>query len=297
MTTYLVSNTVLDLAAQPADLIPVAIDLIPGPAFRNSDSTEIESRVETKTDENGLWSYLLEETQNINPTDSVYRVTEYIPWVRGGKRQWFFKVRPGGGPLMGQLVEPSIPVGLVVPGVGTSDDRPENPAYGDSIIESDTGNFLIYYGPTTGWQPPWNTAWGEVTRLQLGADQSTSSTTAVDVPNFFVTIPSVANRKYEVRFNGTLGLATTATTFEIQVTDNANVVTQRRVVNFPGSAPPWYFPVDMKYREPASLGMGDVIRKMRFFVGVGTAVGTIISNNGNWSELIVRDIGPLAPPL
>lgn len=297
MATYLVFNTVLDLAGQPADLIPVAIDLIPGPAFRISDGTEIESRVETKTNEFGYWEYLVEETANINPTDSVYRVTEYIPWVRGGKRVWFFKQRVGGGKLYDQLVEPSIPVGLVIPGHVTSGTRPTNPDYGDMIIESDTGKVLIWYGPNTGWQPPWNVGWGEVARAQLSTDQTTSATAAADVPGFAITIPSVANRKYECRLNCQAGLATTVTTFELQITDAANAIIQRRQLSIAGSSVAWQIPVDMKYREAASLGTGDVIRKVRFFVGVGTAVGTIYASNGFNAELIARDIGPLGAPL
>lgn len=297
MATYQVSNTVLDLAGEIAALIPVAIELVPGPAFRISDSSEIESRVETKTDETGTWRYLLEENQNINPADAVYRVTEYVPWPRGGTKRWFFKVRTGGGKLYELLTEPSIPIGLVIPGLVTSGTHPSNPALGDMIIESDTGKVLIWYGPNTGWQPPWNIGWGEIIRTTLAADVSTSATTATDVPAFNVTIPAVANRKYEVRLNCNLNLTTTVTTFEVQVTDNAGAIQQRRVANIAGSSVPWTIPVDMKYREAVSLGTGNVVRKVRFFVGSGTAVGTIISSNGNFAELIVRDIGPFGPPL
>lgn len=54
-------------------------------------------------------------------------------------------------------------------GQWTSVNRPVNPFFGQSIVEIDTGNWLVYYGPDKGWCAPWNLPWGEIDYKKVAA--------------------------------------------------------------------------------------------------------------------------------
>lgn len=49
----------------------------------------------------------------------------------------------------------------------TSSNRPPTPYVGQAIVEADTGNWLIYYGPNKGWTAPWNLPWGEISYTEV----------------------------------------------------------------------------------------------------------------------------------
>ena len=78
-------------------------------------------------------------------------------------------------------------------GVCTSTTRPSAPYVGQTIYESDTGSFLVYYGATTGWKPPWSQPWGSISYA------STPSNVSVKNGNILTsTISVLNNRRYRI---------------------------------------------------------------------------------------------------
>ena len=78
-------------------------------------------------------------------------------------------------------------------GVCTSTTRPSAPYVGQTIYESDTGSFLVYYGSTTGWKPPWGQPWGSISYA------STPSNVSVKNGNILTsTIGVLNNRRYRI---------------------------------------------------------------------------------------------------
>lgn len=77
MSTSTISNTLTDASGDPVVGARVVARLVPSPAFRVGDASEIQPLVETATDENGEWSLVLEEQANITPSDSHYEIIEY----------------------------------------------------------------------------------------------------------------------------------------------------------------------------------------------------------------------------
>jgi hypothetical protein len=78
-------------------------------------------------------------------------------------------------------------------GVCTSTTRPSAPYVGQTIYESNTGAFLVYYGSTTGWKPPWNQPWGSISYA------STPSNVSVKNGNILTSAISVLNnRRYRI---------------------------------------------------------------------------------------------------
>lgn len=93
----------------PAVLLDVHIDLITGDqsrtAFRRSDRTGLAARIELTPDGDG-WSADLVPLTDVQPTGSVYRVTEHID---GAPRAvWHFQVPAVAGPhdLVDLLCDP-----------------------------------------------------------------------------------------------------------------------------------------------------------------------------------------------
>ena len=64
------------------------------------------------------------------------------------------------------------------PVICTSSTRPSSPIVGQTIYETDTGMFMVYYGATTLWQPPWGQPWGYV------AETTTPPTTVQTISVF-----------------------------------------------------------------------------------------------------------------
>lgn len=87
----------------------------------------------------------------------------------------------------------SLPNAVVQPGVCTSTTRPSSPYKGQTIYETDTGRLLVYYGATTGWQPPWSQPWGSISYA------STLSNVSVKNGNIVTnTISVLNNRRYRI---------------------------------------------------------------------------------------------------
>lgn len=80
--------------------------------------------------------------------------------------------------------------------VCTSGTRPSSPTKGDMIYETDTGEELVYYGATTGWQKPWKRAWGILGYAEITSGDTFTSIT--DIPNLTITFTAVANRRVKL---------------------------------------------------------------------------------------------------
>lgn len=86
----------------------------------------------------------------------------------------------------------------------TSVNRPPNPFKGQTIIEADTGNLMIYYGATLGWKPPWNLPWGELAYSIVPSTGSycyvgaplTNASSRTNPTNVGFTVNLIKNRKY-----------------------------------------------------------------------------------------------------
>lgn len=95
---------------------------------------------------------------------------------------------------------------------------------GRRIFNSDTGADETYYGATTLWQPPWNTAWGEVVKTTSASVGSTVAGVEIDLMT--ATFTAVANRRYKISFY-LLGFVSAATVNTyVHITDNTPTVLQ-----------------------------------------------------------------------
>ena len=297
MTTSTISNTIKDSSGTPLYNVPVVVDLVPGPAFKTLDGGEIESTVETDTDVNGRWSLPLEQSSNIDPSTSYYRVREMIPQVKGGTRTWFFRVPGTNAILHDCLVAPSVANAIVRPTIVTSTTRPSTPFVGQIIFETDTGKVLYYYGSTVGWQPAWNSEWGEVANIQMTSPFTTQSTSYVDVPaltnNSLFT--AVAGRRYLTTINCwvavTGGVGNLFT--RIVKADGSTIVRDQAFQNSTATA--W---LDNCYYESRNVETAGVQgRRFQINVSVGTVTGQIDANASHPANLTVYDVGPSAAPV
>ena len=84
--------------------------------------------------------------------------------------------------------------------VVTSTTRPTvNLTRGQTIYESDTGNTLVWYGTTTGWQKPWNQPWGQQAISSASVSQGTI-TAVTDLTGIgTVSFTGIAGRRLMIR--------------------------------------------------------------------------------------------------
>jgi len=108
----------------------------------------------------------------------------------------------------------------------TSTTHPANPYVGMRIYETDTGNELTYQSATTGFTPPWNTAWGVLGYVQVTANQG-SITGATDLTSLTLTTTFIANRRIQLK--GNVLLQDTVGTDQIfcQITDATPTLVQQ----------------------------------------------------------------------
>jgi hypothetical protein len=185
----------------------------------------------------------------------------------------------------------------------TFGSRPAFPAIGQSIYETDTGNFLIYYGATTGWRLPWNQPWGIIQIMTAPTDQTLSSTTIADMPGTGgladgVYMSTLANRWYRA-------------TLSMYVTGNAttlNRFTSLLLTKGDGTQLASFAPQSIAalnhvsycstttFVNPSTINM---YVKVRYSLNNSSAI-TLKGGSGvnSVSELIIEDLGPAtsAPP-
>jgi len=295
--TSTISNIVKDSSGNPVKDILVLVDLVPGPAFRLNDASEIEPVVIQTTDVNGLWALPLEQSVNIDPSGSYYRVREMLPKTKGGQKTWFFRVPNVNSTLYNCLVVPSIASSLLQPAVVTSTTRPTSPYVGQAIFESDTGRVLYYYGTTLGWQQNWWGPWGEIANIQMTAPFTTQSTSYVDVPNLtnnslFV---AVAGRRYLTTLNCWVAITGGVGNLFTRIVkgDGSTIVRDQAYQNSTATA--W---TDNCYYEGRTTeAAGTQGRRLQVNVSVGTVTGQIDASAVHPANLTVYDVGPSANPV
>lgn len=89
----------------------------------------------------------------------------------------------------------------------TSTTRPTG-FQGLSIYETDTGRELVYYGATTGWQPPWANPWG-VLAFVTTTTATNGITAEVDLNSLTTSVTFIANRRYRISVEVTFFKSTT----------------------------------------------------------------------------------------
>lgn len=166
--------------------------------------------------------------------------------------------------------------------------------YGRTIVETDTGKLLIYYGATTGWQPPWNTSWGEIVApTQITANQ-TPITATVDVTSGTITWTAVANRRYLLTAESYFFSSVANDLAVLVIADNSSTQLQSAEITCTSTS------LGIKANlsaEVTGLAAGAVTYKLRAARGAGS--GNITLNAAATSPTILRvmDVGSNGAPL
>ncbi len=180
--------------------------------------------------------------------------------------------------------------------VVTSTTRPTvNLTRGQTIFETDTGNTLVWYGATTGWQKPWNMAWGYATHVTVSADSSGFTGTLTDL-NVSVTFTTVGARQYRASLLGahissTVGSATGGERTELRITNGSNTLltgaqARREIPNAS-----ILVPIEVIGTDLSSPAAGSVTYKLRAIRDAGTGTHTLKAGAIS-TTLLVEDIGP-----
>lgn len=164
--------------------------------------------------------------------------------------------------------------------------RPSSPAIGQAIYETDTGNFLIYYGSPTGWKPPWNQPWGVVGTGTITSD-ITIGTSVTTVLSTSSSVNLREDRLYSVSAQGSLyslGAASSMTltpVFTQASTVVVNLPLQTQNVTYINA---WNANF---YYTPATSNT--TTHRIRF---TASAAGTSMLGASYNASLTITDIGP-----
>lgn len=75
---------------------------------------------------------------------------------------------------------------------------------GRTIFNTDTGSIEVYYGSTTGWCPPWNTAWGKIYHAtRASAVTGTASETLIQQSS---SLSTLINRSYRISYRSSINI-------------------------------------------------------------------------------------------
>lgn len=183
----------------------------------------------------------------------------------------------------------SLPNAVVQPGVCTSATRPASPYRGQTIYETNTGRLLVYYGATTGWQPPWGQPWGFMNGIALPTSFTQSSTSTFDVTGMSVTFTATNNRFYKISafmpaIERVSGVATAFCLF--------NGASELQLCVVDGSSPGTFnvvAPAHLVKTQTFTAGLTTLKCSIRSVGGSGTM--SAHARGGN-PTLLVEDIGP-----
>lgn len=166
-----------------------------------------------------------------------------------------------------------------------------SPTIGQMIYETNTGSFLVYYGATTGWRPPWNQSWGILDRATVSTDQSISSTTIANITDLSISTHLLSDRYYRA-------------TLSMYITGNAsatNRFTSLILTNGAGSTTFGTFPQqfilaqdNMSYCATStftSSTIGTVLKVGYALAGTNAIIVKGGAGNASVSELVVEDLG------
>ena len=173
-----------------------------------------------------------------------------------------------------------------------STTRPSSPYVGQEIYETDTARKLVYAGPTSGWNPPWNIGWGRIASTKITAVVGGYTGTVVDVTGLSVSAGYVAGRRYRIQLQSEVSASVVADVGVMQITDGSNVQIGRAVQYFShGGANTLRI-----LHEESSVATATVTRKARYSRVIGTGTHQIEASATSPAWLIVEDIGPSSNP-
>lgn len=173
----------------------------------------------------------------------------------------------------------------------TSSTRPTNPFVGMKIYEMDTAKALTYAGPTSGWNPPWNTAWGHVGSASVTTDNG-GITSLVDLAGLSVTFTAVAGRRYRVVLDAFLNSSVGGDISSLVIATGGGAQIQSSQAYMPASG--------VSVRQQAVITVtpsaGSVTYKARASRAMGSGTLALAAGATYPAVMVVEDIGPAANP-
>lgn len=177
--------------------------------------------------------------------------------------------------------------------VCTSGSRPSPAVVGMTIYETDTARMLVYAAATATWQPPWNMPWGVVGYSTLTAASSTVS--AMTDSGLSVTWTAVANRRYNLRFQGNVAGTVATDLLEAHITDTTPTIKGRSLVVVNSTTTAANHNIST---IEVGIAAGSTTRKVRHGRNTGTGTSTMYGGVGlDVPTFFVEDIGPNANPV
>lgn len=182
--------------------------------------------------------------------------------------------------------------------LATSTSRPTSGLYrGKTIFETDTGNVLVYYGATTGWQKPWNRPWGVIdaviTENQAafgiggsGVATPANTNTLVNLSNS-VTLRS--DRKYRLTATVNVYSPAGATNALLSILD-PSLATICKAEHIPSTTIGHFINIVYAPYTPASTTTG----QWRTGIEFAGATGFVLqdSSSKRFSNFVIEDMGP-----
>lgn len=192
----------------------------------------------------------------------------------------------------------------------SSSDYPTSPNEGMAVWDKAADALKIYTTATTGFQPPWNMAWGLVPATAGGSGgyghaTVTSATTGVTttataVTNLYVSWSAVQNRRYRITVVGHVLSTIAGDTMRVLLYDNTtiasgNIVTSIDVVN---SSTTNATVANLIYSETAA-STATLTRQVAIVRGGGTGTVQFFAESVSpfrSGRIVVEDIGPAGAP-
>ena len=176
--------------------------------------------------------------------------------------------------------------------VCTSGTRPTSPPEGMTIYETDTDKLLVYTTATTGWVPPWNTAWGVLDYEQVTTNQG-SITTITDLTGLSATATVSANRRIRTTLSFEWLGQDAGARHIAYITDSSSVSVARHVWDVPGTGDLTVCTLSI-IESPAA---GSFTRKGRLERSTGTGVTELRgASPARPAFILIEDIGPNGAP-
>jgi hypothetical protein len=171
-----------------------------------------------------------------------------------------------------------------------SDNRPASPYRGMAIFETDTGNVLVYYGATTGWQKPWNQPWGAIYYAQRTSDIAGIGTGGFDVTTSTAPFTAVANRRYKITTSGRVGNNSSSANVFVSIRDGSSDLKVNSIAMETGGAG-FQDHYEFSIVNSASLTAGTRDYKTRITTSAGTV--SLLAGSSYPCFMAVEDLGPL----
>lgn len=175
------------------------------------------------------------------------------------------------------------------------------PRIGQGCFLVSTGGLTFYYGPSLGWLPPWNSAWGKVV-----PDVSISAPVAVSpavsgaqtypaIAGLSSTFTYVPGRAIEAIFDGLVTSGSDGDIIEVFLQDIDGVNTFAQTVSVTVKNPATV-PTPLRFAVPYGHLYGPSILVTIGAAQISGSGGQVYGDGGYPSRLTIRDIGPAANP-